>query len=401
VSLDQLFDASLSNLVLAQKIPSALAAEIEKASVYFSPDLECLRVSPDLGSVTIKAHPGADLDALRSKVLRAIGSMVASARDIPTKIYFERKRAKILARGVDAELTRRGWVFEHGHGQASLFGPPLRLLQLLDQRFAELYRSHFGAIDRMYPAMVSPALLQRVGYFSSHPNAASFVCHLAEDFDELEQFRRANSGDGFVAPQAGVVAPPHRCLNPAACFPCYESLQNRRLENESMALTWMGRVFRYESKNMTGLERLWEFNVRELVFIGSEAFTLDAREKARQLVKDLAEEWDLDCRIESATDAFFPTVYGPQSFWQRVKDVKYEIRLAVESGAQGEDRSIAAGSINLHGPFFGERFGILLPNGDTASTACVGWGLERWVLALFTQHGFEPSQWPEGLRGIF
>jgi hypothetical protein len=31
----------------------------------------------------------------------------------------------------------------------------------------------------------------------------------------------------------------------------------------------------------------------------------------------------------------------------------------------------------------------------------VGWGLERWVLALFTQHGFTPSDWPESLREIF
>jgi seryl-tRNA synthetase len=400
LSLDHLFAAPPAIIVLPMAIPAALAGEVEKASVYFSPDLDHLRVAADLGSVTLAPRPGANIELLSGKVERAIAAMIAAARDIPTKVHFERKREKPLSRSVDAELIRRGWVFEHGQGQASLFGPPLRLLQLLDRRFAALYHAEFAAVDRMYPAMVSPTLLQRVGYFSSHPNAASFVCHLVEDFDELEQFRRAN-GEHYSAPQPGAMAPPHRCLNPAACFPCYESLADRRLETEGMALTWMGRVFRYESKNMTGLERLWEFNVRELVFIGSEGFTLDARKQAMHLVAELAEEWNLDCRIESATDAFFPTVYGPQSFWQRVKDVKYEIRLAIEPGANGEAHSLAAGSINLHGPFFGERFAIRLPNGDCASTACVGWGLERWVLALFTQHGFTPSDWPESLREIF
>ena len=37
-------------------------------------------------------------------------------------------------------------------------------------------------------------------------------------------------------------------------------------------------------------------------------------------------------------------------------------------------------------------------NGEPAFTGCVAWGLERWVLACFTQHGFEPSRWPAEVR---
>jgi hypothetical protein len=31
-------------------------------------------------------------------------------------------------------------------------------------------------------------------------------------------------------------------------------------------------------------------------------------------------------------------------------------------------------------------------------TGCVGLGIERWVLATFTQHGFDPDRWPEAVR---
>ena len=363
MTLDRLFASEPFDLVLENPIPAALIGEVEKASAYFSRDLVKLRAAGDGASVAITARPGADLTVLRSKVERAIAAMVAAARDMPVKVHYRRSNGRGLQTGVNQELIRRGWVFEHGQGQASLSGPALKLLHALDLRFADIYRKQFGAIDRMYPAMVSPALLQRVGYFSSHPDAASFVCHMVEDFDELERFRIANA-EGLAAPEADALAPPHHCLNPAACFPSYELLQDRKLDAESLVLSWMGRVFRYESRNMSGLDRLWEFNVRELVFIGSERYIVDARARSAALVQELAEEWDLDCRLESASDAFFPTVYGQQSFWQRVKDVKYEIRLAVEPGAKGEPRDLAAGSINLHGPFFGERFNIRLPNDE-------------------------------------
>lgn len=394
---------STFTLELPRTLSDSLASDIEKASVYLSTELAQLSVSPDRTLVQVTSVPGCDVDKLRGKVERFITAMVSKTREIENKKHFDRARTHKTPpiTGVHDELVRRGWVYEHGVGQVSLSGPALRLMQRLDARFAELYREHFGAVDRMFPAMVSSELLSRVGYFESHPNAASFVCHMVEDFDELETFRKANTGGQFVNPTGDLLASPHHCLNPAACFPCYEAFQKQRLQTDTKVLTWTGRVFRYESRNMRGLERLWEFNVRELVFIGSDDFIFEARRKAVALVAQLAEEWNLDCFIETATDAFFPTVFAERSFWQQVTDVKYEIRLAIEPSALEARRTIAGGSINLHGPFFGERFDITLPNGGPASTACVGWGLERWVLALFSQHGFDSNDWPVGLRGIF
>jgi len=33
-----------------------------------------------------------------------------------------------------------------------------------------------------------------------------------------------------------------------------------------------------------------------------------------------------------------------------------------------------------------------------ANTACLGFGLERVVMALFKTHGFEPKTWPLAVR---
>ena len=106
---------------------------------------------------------------------------------------------------------------------------------------------------------------------------------------------------------------------------------------------------------------------------------------------------NLDCEIETANDPFFASAYASKTYYQMRGDLKYEMRLAVEPGKDGEPRRIAAGSFNLHEDFFGQTFGIQV-DGSPVFTGCAAWGIERWVLAFFTQHGFEPSRWPEDLR---
>ena len=48
----------------------------------------------------------------------------------------------------------------------------------------------------------------------------------------------------------------------------------------------------------------------------------------------------------------------------------------------------------------GDTFQIKTDAGETASTACVGFGLERLVLASFSQHGFDAGRWPRALREV-
>jgi seryl-tRNA synthetase len=186
------------------------------------------------------------------------------------------------------------------------------------------------------------------------------------------------------------------CLNPAACFPCYPTLTGKTFK-DGACFTWMGRVFRYESRNINGLDRLYEFNVRELVFVGDEEYVRDVRRRALPVVEELAAMIDIDCKVQTATDPFFATVSAAKKFWQAAQEVKNEIKIPA-LGSDGSVKQLACGSINLHGNFFGKRFGILDGKGEPVQTGCVGLGIERWLLAAFTQHGFDERRWPEGVR---
>ena len=57
-------------------------------------------------------------------------------------------------------------------------------------------------------------------------------------------------------------------------------------------------------------------------------------------------------------------------------------------------------SSNFHAQTFGKAFGITVA-GKPATSACVGWGEERWVYALLSQFGFDVAGWPTALREEF
>jgi seryl-tRNA synthetase len=388
-------------LDLPREVDRELAADIEKQSVYVSEDLISMRVSPQHTQVTVVHRASGDGDKVRDKATRFLDAMLQRFRRIEPTVHFRRARSATArpATQVFRQLLERSWAFQHSEGVVSLSGPALALLNAVDDSFSREYARRFSAVPREFPALVKASLLARCGYFEMHPNALSFVSHLVNDFDEIEAFRQANAGAAELrTTHPGAFAPVHHCLNPAACFPCYENLENSTLPASGLVLTWKGRVFRYESGNTVGLDRLREFNVRELVFVGTDDFVTKGRAHAMELTKALMAEWDLGGRIETATDPFFATVYAARTFWQEAMDVKYELCLDIEPATTGAPRSIAAGSMNLHGAFFGDRFNIRDHAGDPAYTGCVGWGLERWVLAIFSQHGLEVEKWPRALR---
>ena len=383
-------------------LPGRLSAEFEdeliKESAFVSPAIQRFVVDAERTVVLVDIAPHADRLQVASKVERFLQVMLTNQRNVETKTIrrTERDDDGPLAVDVLGTFKDRGWLFEIGPGHVAFAGPPLRLARLIDSMAADLYDRQFAAEERSFPAFVPATTLAKCGYFDSHPNNVTMVTHLIDDFDAIESFRRHEgvTGDLTTLPTSSLTMP-DLCLNPAACLPCYPTLGDRVISDKGMALTWLGRVFRYESKNLVGLDRLWEFNVRELVLVGSEQSVSDARARSVDTVASLGHALDLECSIQTATDPFFATVAAAKAFWQRSMEAKHEIRLTVAPHGDGRARTTAAGSINMHGRFFGDRFDIRTEAEEAATTACVGLGIERWVLAAFTQHGFDRDRWPD------
>lgn len=394
-------DFSEVTLELPREVDDEVAGDIEKESVFVSPAIDRIKINADRKTARVMVRPGASPDEVIDKATRFLDVMAKQLSGFEIKVFIETKRRDTgpYQQGVNEGLVERGWMHDYGKGQVAYSGPVLNLVRLINDRAGEMYKKAFGAKDGHFPAMIDSDTLHKCGYFDSHPNAVTFVGNMVEDFDAIEEFRRANScSEGAIMPPHEHVHVDGMCLNPAACFPCYPTLTGKTIA-EGEAYSWLGRVFRYESRNINGLDRLYEFNVRELVFVGDEDYVRACRMKALPIVEELAGLIDIDCKVQTATDPFFATVSAAKKFWQAAQEVKNEIKIPALS-SDGEVKQLACGSINLHGNFFGKRFEIKDAAGEPVQTGCVGLGIERWVLASFTQHGFEPARWPADIRDL-
>lgn len=393
-------DYSRTTITLDQPLHEDLISEVKKQSVYVDTGLVDLDVGAQGTQVhlTVESRRAAEIVARTNRFLDAIrrGFRPTETQTVATN---ERRNPRPCEAHVFEQLVKRQWVLDLGHGQVALAGPALALANAIDSSIVQVAIDRFGAGERAYPALIPADVLARCGYASSFPQHLSIVTHLEENYDAIERFRSANADTGTLTiPDAAAFGHPKVCLCPALCYHCYPTLENKTLPPQGHVETSIGRIARYESSSMVGLDRLWEFTQRSIIWLGNDPFCTDRRELAMAAAIDLARAWDIDCAIETASDPFFTSVSTAKSFWQRGQALKFELRARVEDDADGRPRTIAAASFNLHGIFFGKAFHILDKDAELASSGCASWGLERLVLVIFTQHGLDPAQWPQSLR---
>jgi hypothetical protein len=271
-------------------------------------------------------------------------------------------------------------------GEAALSGPLLNLAQRLDQAFLLLATIAWNAQDERHPATLPVERLQRVHYLNSFPHHATFPARLDPDDANLDQFR---SGP-VVGPDGHVVltrlAPVREILTPAACYHLYVHHEGERLA-APLYLTTCNTCFRNE-RNYEPLRRQWSFTMREIVCLGTASEATRFLEASRAALDLLLAEIGLDVTWAIATDPFFRPLENPGYLLQRVHPVKHE---AVYGGG------LAIGSANLHAGHFGEAFDISR-DGRAAHSACIAFGIERWLFALTDRHGTDPGSWPDPLR---
>ncbi len=274
-----------------------------------------------------------------------------------------------------AALRARGELWEPAPGLIGLRGRPLAVLRRIEGRIASLCA---GETDDEWsaPAALPMTTLERAGYFASFPHWLTVASHLTDDPTALE--RVASSSHPALA-AAAVTVPAVVALPPAVCYHVYAGLAGSTIRSQRV-VTAQGCCWRHEGGHLATLERSWSFTMREIVCIGTQAECIAFRDRGARITRWLATGLGLSSSIEPAEDPFFaPTARG-RALLQRVKGLKHELRLPI-----GDGDTTAAASFNLHEQFFGDAFDIRLTNGEPAYTACVAFGLERWLLAALLQ----------------
>ena len=391
-------------LVPAVPIPGHLTGEVQSKLAYVDEAILSAQVSPGGDRIVLRLRQPADegrCAELEEKVQRVVNSMVKGAFKPKVQVLEDRFDIPLLYQADPMEeLLARGEVSQEAEGIFSL-GPLLaRLIEYFESRFLDLAAS-FDAPPHRFPTLIPARYLERVNYFHSFPHSLTFATHLREDLDTIDHFSQHAACDehGLNVPP-GSFARVQALLSPAVCYHLYFSLADRPLPGGQLAATAVGNCFRYEAINLVSLERLWNFTMREIIFVGPKEYVLDNRETARQRMRPVLEEAGLAYRVESANDPFFIGEFRKQAAFQSAFQLKYEIRarLPFRQSAENPAASLAVGSYNYHQDFFGRSLNITLPDGSPAHTGCVAFGLERMAFAFLAQYGFDPAGWPPPIR---
>ncbi len=383
-------------------IPDFLIKEIQSKLAYVDEAIANAEITPSGDSILLTLRHdlnSAQQQDIEQKVQRVVEAMAKNARRLRAQILEDcLDRPTCYLKDPTQELIERGELFQEDTG-IFILGPILtRLIDYFEHLFLDL-ANQFSAKPYRFPTLIPARFLDRVNYFRAFPHSLSFATHLREDLDIIEQFAEHTHCDcnGHLTTAAESFATIQTLLSPAVCYHLYFSLADRPLPGGQLAATAVGNCFRYESSNLVSLERLWNFTMREIIFIGPQSYVLEQREAARQYMQNRLTEVGLAYRVESANDPFFIGEFRQQALFQSAFQLKYEIRAQLPFRVS----TLAVGSYNYHQDFFGRNLNITLPDGSPVHTGCVAFGLERIALAFLAQFGLDTEQWPEAVRKAF
>ncbi|HSO27866.1 MAG TPA: hypothetical protein VLS48_07325 [Anaerolineales bacterium] len=390
--------SNLLTIVPALPIPAHLVGEVQAKLAYVDERIRSAQVTPSGDSIELQLAEAVDIEAraeLEEKIQRVVNTMVKGAFKPKMQVLEDfLDRPTVYDQDPMEALYARGELHQEATGIFAL-GPLLtRVVDYFEGRFLELADS-FGAAPYRFPTLIPARYMERVGYFRAFPHSLSFATHLRADLDLIDDFAQhaAVAGEALnTAPQS--FANVEALLSPAVCYHLYFSLADAPLPGGQVIATAVGDCFRYEAINLSSLERLWNFTMREVIFVGSKDFVLANREEGRRRMQAVFEELGFAYRVETANDPFFIGEFRKQAAFQSAFQLKFEIRARLPFSG----RTLAVGSYNYHQDFFGRNLNITLPDGTPAHTGCVAFGLERMAYAFLAQFGLDPARWPAPVR---
>lgn len=278
-------------------------------------------------------------------------------------------------------------------GFYTLQGDFLRVFQAINKATLRMAAA-VNAVEQEHPAVWPVRLFKMIDYFHEFPHQMILCAPVKDDFESRSLFSKLYRKDQAfeTVPMDSLMADASYGLQPAVCDCCYYSLEGARSHQDSYYTT-VNKVFRNERSATNRLDRLTNFSVRDIMFVGAEEFVLEARERQIEMLSGFLTKLQLKAKIETANDPFFANDSAMKSVFQNAHRLKYELLADIPHLG----KEIAVGSINLHTDFFGKAFDIKLADGRTAHSGCIGVGMERMTYALFCQNGPTLGDWPQPL----
>ncbi len=241
-----------------------------------------------------------------------------------------------------------------------------------------------------FPPVFPRRDLEAIGYLESFPHLlGSVFAFEGDERSALEQEARAARHDDWSEFQQ----PTDLVLLPAACYPVYPAVAARGPLPPGGVTVDAGGAYVFRQEPSDDPTRLRMFHQREMVRVGEPETVKAWRDLWRERALELLCGLGLDAADDVAADPFFGRKGRMLATNQREQALKLEVTVPIAGPAR-----TAVASFNYHQEHFASVFGLVTSDGAVAHTACLGFGEERIVLALFRAHGLDPGVWPASVR---
>lgn len=333
-------------------------------------------------------------DELRKHITEIIENEIKGLKNINNAHVWDKDEIRCAnSSEVLKECIEKKLVIIPGDGQVILGGHLVELFRFFDGVFREISMHLHGCQEYQFPTLLKTDTLKKVGYFESFPNLLMFVMRLKNEIVNFQSFKQDfEKQNTDILDERELMK--YCCdaslgLPPTMCYYVYEMLYGQEVNN--YAITAVGKSFRYENKYCKPFERLWDFTIRETVFLGERSFVKKQVKSYRNYAIKFMELLNLKGICENANDPFFLDHTTKKINVQKMMGSKQELRLRIN-----EEDTMAIGSFNIHGQFLAKRFKLYTDKEqkEYAYTGCIGIGLERILFGFLSQYGCEIEKWP-------
>lgn len=293
-------------------------------------------------------------------------------------------------RALGRSLVSHGLLLETG--VAGVFGQSAGFVDLAAgvSRVVRTLAEPEDPLRWAFPAVMPRRYMEAVGYLRSFPHLAGSVWGFEGDERAAhEMAERVEAGEDW----SGALTATDLVLVPAACHPVYPALAARGpLAAGGITVdTGPAAVFRHEPS--TDPSRMQAFHMHELVRVAPPEAVLAWRDEWRDRSAALLVSLGLQPATEEANDPFFGRAGRLLAANQRSQALKFELVVEVVG------TPVAVASFNYHREHFSDLYRLVGEDGEL-HTACLGFGLERLVIALLATHGMQPAQWPAAVQEV-
>ncbi len=372
--MKQIIVENLTNMGEAKKLVSFISKDI-------------LSFDIDEDKIILNINDDSDEEEIRRKANKIFKQHLEGSSRLAEVVVFENKESKEYTS--KDEIYMSDFVHEFGEGLLSIQNDGVLLLKYFNDEFMKMALK-LGAIEKIYPVLLPMNILKKTGYIRTSPQYLTFCSSSEEDTEKLNSInRKVNNRE----PLKAILEEPRLALSPSACFSVYMDLKDKEVD-EPKVYTICQDVFRNEGRfNWDDFARLRNYTLREFVFVGDMEFIKEKRIQSLEMVKEFVKKLNLDSRVCITYDPFVMPSMQKFKEIQISEETKFELQLSYSN-----DKNLAVASFNIHGDAFTTPFNIKVKNVSNPVTGCVGFGMERWVLAFLAQYGLNRENWPECVK---